>query len=280
MKGGKTTMDDHGFYALAQISPSPERLEFVNFGVLLFLPAQGVLLSRFSSDPRRMRAVFGSGARDTLELGAEGLKSRLGALVREGAGVPELEAFARNRANEIRLSSFLPVFLDDAEAVIDRLFAELVLPQAVRATRRPRMTQVLKSAFSDASVLSFLQVSPPTIVDPQTGLKIKASFGYQNGAFNLIDGMRVDAADPAETAAQAGGRAAEGRILRRLYEETGIARHLIVVGDFSESPNALYDDLAGSLERDDVTLRRLDQLEPLYDDIRLQARLHGEVGNA
>jgi hypothetical protein len=272
-------MDDHGFYALAQISSAPERLEFVNFGVLLFLPAQGRLISRFSSDPRRMRAVFGSGARDMLELGAEGLQSRLDALVRGGAGVSELEAFARNRANEIRLSSFLPVFLDDAEAVIDRLFAELVLPQAVRATRRPRMARILKEAFSGADVLGFLRYSPPPIVDPPTGIKIKASFGYQNGAYNLIDGLRVEA-DPAETAAQAGLRATEGRVLRRLYEETGTARHLIVVGDFSESSNALYDDLADSLDRDGVTLRRLDQLDPLYDDIRLQARLHGEVASS
>jgi Protein of unknown function (DUF3037) len=267
-------MDDHGFYALAQISPAPERLEFVNFGVLLFLPAQRVLLSRFSSDPRRMRAVFGSGARDMLEIGAEGLKSRLDALVHAGAGVSELEAFARNRVNEVRLSGFLPVSLDDAAAVVDRLFAELVLPQVARATRRPRMARVLKEAFSDAAVLDLLQSSPPLIVDPQTGLKIKASFGYQNGAYNLIEGLKVDQ-DPAETAAQAGLRATEGRVLRRLYEETGTARHLVVVGDFAESSSALYDDLADSLERDGVTLRRLDQLAPLYDDIRLQARVHG-----
>lgn len=272
-------MDDHGFYALAQISPAPERLEFVNFGVVLFLPAQGRLLTRFSSDPRRMRAVFGSGARDVLELGAEGLQSRLDALVRGGAGVSQLEVFARKRANEVRLSSFLPVFLDDVEAVVERLFAELVLPQVARTARRPRIASVLKEAFLDASVLDLLQSSPPHIHDPQTGLKIKASFGYQNGAFNLIEGLRVDE-DPAETAAQAGLRAIEGRVLRRLGEETGIARHLVVVGDFAESPSALYDDLAGSLERDGVTLRRLDQLDALYDDIRLQARFHGKGGSA
>lgn len=272
-------MDDHGFYALAQISPAPERFEFVNFGVLLFLPAQRMMLSRFSSDPRRMRAVFGSGARDVLELGAESLQSRLEALVYAGAGVSELEAFARNRVNEVRLSGFLPVFIDDAAAVVDRLFAELVLPHVARAARRPRMARVLKEAFSDAAVLDLLQSSPPIIHDPQTGLKIKASFGYQNGAFNLIEGLRVDE-DPAETAAQAGLRAIEGRVLRRLGEETGLARHLVVVGDFASGPSALYDDLADSLERDGVTLRRLDQLAPLYKDIRLQARLHGSGGTA
>lgn len=266
-------LDEYGYYALAQVSLVPERLEFVNFGVVLFLPRSRELLHRFSADPRRIKAHFGSGSKDLLELGIEGVKARLEILLKQDAGVDELNAFAAKRVNEFRLTQFQPVAVKDGILTVDALFSELVTIQRARSPRRPGMTRVLREVFVDAQVLGLLDKSPKAIWDPRTGLKIKASFGYQNGAFNLIDGLRVDE-DPAETAARAGQRAAEGRVLKRLESETGVARHLIVVGDFAESPLALFDDLSDSLSRDGVTLRRLDQLEPLIADIKEQARLH------
>jgi hypothetical protein len=111
---------------------------------------------------------------------------------------------------------------------------------------------------------------------PEYDLSLQVPFGYQNGCYNLIDGMRLPS-QTAEGLKEAGKRAIEGSLIWKHFEN-GPRKKLVVVGDFSQQSDGFYNAVKDQFAQAHVGLYRLDDMKPLYDDIQLQARLHGRHG--
>lgn len=261
-----------GSYALIQFSPVPERMEFLNVGVVLAVPDAGYIGVRFAKSHSRIDRFFKHPQSSFLQNAKEGLARRLSFEFGKSFEIGALESFAANRANELRISAFLPVAVAEPKIVLDRLFGELVGEDKIRH-RRPRMARVLKEAFVEARVFGFVEEKPEPFELPDLGISIKAPFGYQNGAYNLIDGMQFGP-DPSEALEKAGKRALEGALLWKQSKIHGPQKRLVVVGDFSDKPESFYDAVGEQLEKNEVRLYRLDNIAPLVEDITQNASLH------
>lgn len=263
---------DSGFYSLIQFSPLPERMEFLNVGVLLVVPELGFVKVRFLESHVRLDRFFRKPAGAFIDALKVGLPIRL-ELEFERHGIDGITSYASKRANDVRLTPLLPVAVAAPQETLDHLFDELV----GRHTAKPRRLRIrtrLRNAFQQARILELVDDKPHRIELPEAGIEISAPFGYQNGAFNLIDGMSLSG-DRKEATKEAGQRAFEGRALAKHYRGRLDQKRLVIVGDFLGQPTAFYDAVAEQLEESNVRLYRLDNLNPLVDDIKVNALRHG-----
>ena len=267
-----------GSYALIQFSPVPERMEFLNIGVLLIVPEMQFVSVRFAKAHPRIDRYFMHPQPAYLD----GLKASLAARVRSdfsrSVSIEALQHFADRRANEIQFSPFMPVAVIEPEATLNQLFEDLVGEKEV-VHRRPRMARRLKDAFVKAKIYGFLDERPEPVQIPEAGISVKAPFGYQNGAYNLIDGLQFGS-DRNEAMKEAGKRALEGELLWKHSNQTGEQKRLVVVADFGELPDRFYDAVGEQLEESHVRLYRWDEMGPLLEDIEQNARLHPESGRS
>jgi hypothetical protein len=247
-------------------------MEFLNVGVVLAVPEAEFIGVRFAESHGRIDRFFQHSQSSFLQHAKQGLARRLALEFSKGFQIEALESFAAKRANELRVSPFLPIAVDEPQIALDRLFYELVGEDKVH-NRRPRMARVLKEAFVKASIFGLVEEKPDPVELPELGISIKAPFGYQNGAYNLIDGMQFSA-DPGEALEKAGKRALEGALLWKQSQRDGPQKRLVVVGDFSGKPNSFYDAVGEQLEKSHVRLYRLDHIGPLVEDITQNASLH------
>jgi hypothetical protein len=262
-----------GKYALVQFCPVPERLEFLNIGLVLIVPELDFIGIRFARGHSRIDRVFGRQSKSYLDAIKHSFESRLRSeLMRSphGAGFDE---FVQKRANDIRVSRLLSVQISDVEADFDRLFDELV-GEEDRIVREPRVRLKLRDAFRRHKVEQFLD-SPEDVELPEYGLRVSVPYGYQNGCYNLIDGMRVPA-NVSDGLREAGKRSMEGGLIWRHFEQ-GHCKRLVVVGDFSQQPNAFYNAVKEQFDASNVRLHRLDDMRPLLNDILENAEEHGKV---
>ena len=261
-----------GAYALIQFSPVPERMEFLNLGVVLVVPDLQFLEVRFSVSHARMERYFRQINESYLKAAQEALRNRLKLDFEKQFSLSDLQDFAERRANELRVGSFLPVAVSDPAVSLDRLFDQLVGEDQPRV-RRPRMERVLRRAFIDHKVHSLLHEKPAPVDLPGLGI-LRVPFGYQNGAYHLIDGMQISH-DRNDAMKEAGKRALEGRALAKVRHPQGSQMRLSVIADFSAQPDAFYDAISEQFEDDQVRLYRLEDLKPLVDDIQHNAAMLG-----
>lgn len=260
-----------GKYALVQYCPVPERLEFLNIGLVLIIPELGHLDVRFSKGQSRIERIFGKQSKPYFE----GLKVAFGSRLVEqlkgrldGSGFNE---FIARRANGLRLSPLQPILVSDPIGDFSELFEKLVGDQdPVR--REPQIRKRLRKAFADHRVEGLLD-TPDDVELPEYGLKFSIPFGYQNGCYNLIDGMRLPA-QTGEGLREAGKRAMEGNLIWKHFEH-GERKRLVVVGDFAQQTDEFYKAVQDQFSAAHVRLYRLDDMRPLLDDIQSQAKLHG-----
>jgi hypothetical protein len=259
-----------GSYALLQYSPVPDRFEFLNIGVLLVVPGFDFFRVRMAKGQTRIDRLFEHPPRAHLQLLKAGFEKRLSLEYARDRSIVALEAFSSKRANELRLSPILPIAVSEPEETLNQLFDELVGDDEVRP-REPRMARKLREAFVAEKV--FVDESPPKVSIPEAGIHISAPFGYQNGAYNLIDGIRVTG-DQHQALQETGRRALEGGLLWKHFQNERDKKRLLVVGDFSKQPNEFYHAVGNLLEENHVRLYRLDQLGPLIEDIKVNMKLH------
>jgi hypothetical protein len=260
-----------GFYAIIQFSPTPERFEFLNVGALLVVPSRQYVGVRITSDFRRLDRLFGRQSRSYLTPALEGIKQRLGLELRGDLSREKLAEFGERRANRVRLSKLQSVLVDEPEEELDRLFG-LLVGEEPRPAKRQRVSTKLRNTFSKAGVIHFLD-EPDPVELPEFGITLGAQYGYQNGAYNLIDAMRLGP-NPSETLREAGKRAIEGQLLHQHSQSQGLAMRLVVVGDAQATEPALYKTVEEIMADHSVKLYRMDSLDPLFEDIRVNAALH------
>lgn len=265
-------MEKHrSYYALVQYSAHPERMEFVNVGVALFVPESGFVGVRFADGVGRVERLFGKQPKPYLDALKDGLERRLHAQFSRGVSASSFEDFAEKRANELRVSKPMPVSVDDPQRVLSELFKELVGEERPKA-REPRVAKRLHEAFEKAGVVHYLDPRPEVDL-PEYGVKVSVPFGYQNGCYNLVDAMRLPRSVQ-EGMREAGKRAMEGNLVWRHYANQASPKRLVVVGDFSHQTNEFFHAVSEQMDQAHVKLHRLDDLRPLLRDIEQNAKLH------
>lgn len=261
----------HGKYALVQYCPVPERLEFLNIGVALVVPSIQYIGIKFAKGHSRIEKVFGKQPKPYLDAVKEGFANRLRLELGRAHSEGSFSDFARKRANDVRLSPLMPVMVDDPEADLKRLFVELVGDDEP-SQREPRIRRKLREAFVQHRVEHYLDKAPEVEL-PEYGLKIHVPFGYQNGCYNLVDGMRLPSS-VSDGLREAGKRAMEGSLIWKHFAGRPDRKRLVVVGDFHEQSNAFYHAVEDQMAEANVKLYRMDDLRPLLHDIEENASLH------
>jgi pimeloyl-ACP methyl ester carboxylesterase len=118
-------------YAVLRVVPRIERDEFINVGVIVFCRTRRFLQARVTLDPRRI-AALAPGVE--LEAIAEHLDARVRVAAGEAdagpiAALPQSERFhwlVAPSSTVIQTSSVHSGLCDEPEAVLDRLFDQLV----------------------------------------------------------------------------------------------------------------------------------------------------------
>ncbi|MGY3034113.1 hypothetical protein ACVIIV_003283 [Bradyrhizobium sp. USDA 4354] len=262
-----------GYYALLQYSDAPERLEYINIGVALFVPSQKEVLVRFSSGLRRVERLFGRQPHGFFNLLKTDFVSRLSQF--KEANYERLAQFANSRVNKIRIAGINPILIErDPRIEIDELFNELVGDDEV-VTRRKKVTVELKEKLTRAGVDLFLE-KPEPIRLPQ-GVTVEVPYAYQNGVYNMIDPVRLNG-DGIDPLAQASERAVKGQWLWQFSRAGGHLRQLVVVGDFSSTDESFRGAVQEMMFEHHVKLYDLDKIDMLVEDIRKNAQIHGRDG--
>lgn len=261
-------MNEHqAFYSVIQYLPVPERFEFLNIGVVLFLPKHGGVDIKIDPDFRRIRKLFGEVDRHKIKWMSDSLASRLRSEFASGWREETLARFAAMRSGAIQMSPPLPILLrNDPKEVLERLFDELVGRSSVER-RSPRAATAFKRRLLSAGILDLVDQSPAPVELPE-GFTIKAPFAYQNGAYNLIDPIRLEGT-PEDALKNASSKAIEGRWL---WRHSAHSKRLVVVGDLSGQPAKFSTSLHEVMRENDVKFYDLDEVDPLLDDIRSHSR--------
>ncbi|WP_397581181.1 DUF3037 domain-containing protein [Sphingorhabdus sp.] len=261
-----------GRYALVQFCPVPERMEFLNIGVVLIVPQLNYVGIKIAQSNARIDRIFGHQPRPYIESLKSSFVSRLESELSGSFDEERIDAFSRKRANDIRVSPIMPIMVEDCEADLKKLFAELVGKDET-SRREPRIRRKLKEAFALYGVEHYLD-KPDEIALPEYGLKISAPYGYQNGCYNLVDGLRISE-NISDGLREVGKKAIEGNLLWKHFEGAGAnCKRLIIVGDFSQQSNEFYHAVQDQMHDANVKLHRLDDLQPLLKDINYNASLH------
>ncbi len=267
-------MEHHqGSYALVQFCPVPERLEFLNIGLALVVPSLNSIQVRFARGSSRIDRLFGKQSKAYLDAIKGSFEVRLRDELKRSIYESSFDKFVQRRANDIRVSRLLPIQIQDSAIDFNRLFDELVGDDDP-VMREPRMRRKLREAFVANKVEQFLD--RPSDVDlPEYGLKVSVPYGYQNGCYNLIDGMRIPS-NINDGLREAGKRSMEGGLIWKHFEK-GACKRLVVVGDFAQQANEFYQAVKEQFEGSKVRLHRLDDMRPLLNDILENAEEHGKI---
>ncbi|HWD70760.1 MAG TPA: DUF3037 domain-containing protein [Solirubrobacteraceae bacterium] len=122
-------------YAVLRVVPRVEREEFLNVGVIVFCRTRQYLAARIALDPRRIRAL-------APDIDLDAVREHLDARVRIAAGDADAGPIAALSQSErfhwlvapastiIQTSSVHSGLCDEPEAVLDRLFGQLVTVDA------------------------------------------------------------------------------------------------------------------------------------------------------
>jgi Protein of unknown function (DUF3037) len=261
-----------GLYCIVQYSPESERMEFVNIGVVVIVPELKLARSKFTNSSSRVKRLFGhsisqsyfksvtSAFSDRLNFEA---KSRL-------FSASSFESFSNARANEIRMSPMRSILVNDPEATLNDLFEQLVESSFEYSAPHEvsKSTLDLGAIFAQGNVTQFLDVPEP--VSLPHGVKISAKYAYQNGAYNLIEAIRVSA-KPHLAMREVGNKRYVGEWLDK-YSEGG--KRLVLVSDMSNLEPSLADDLNSGLKEAKIKSYDINNIEPLLEDIRENFAAH------
>ena len=237
-------------YSIVQFCPNPERFEALNVGVLILDDNTSQPMYRFLKDFSRLRKVFGGINKSFLNDGLEDFVQRVVTEYRGSKLFATFDQFAASRTNIFRLSPLQPILNDNLDEELDNLFSDLV-DGGVRKIKAERIKSRVNKSLAQLGLLQFLDRKPnPVKLDRYGGVTIKAEYGYQNGAYNLVDVARFD--DAENGLAEAGKRALEGNALAGTLD-----KRLSVIGDFGDLSENYYSAIKEDLLRANVKLYRL-----------------------
>lgn len=255
--------DSYVLYSIVQYSPRPERFEYLNVGVIVVDPQRHLAAKRFLIDVSRVRRFSNDPSPLFIRNALEDFSDRVTyEMSRRGADL-SAERFNSGRAGIFRITPLMPVAGADLGQIAEKLFGELV-SDAPHRRRAERVGTQLTKGLRRFGVLSLLQKNPAPVKIEKWGVDLRADYGYQNGAYNLIDSARFD--DPERGLAEAGKRILEGRALAETLEH-----RLIVVGEFGNQPETIVRGLKEEFADAGAKLYSMEEVDLLAEEIRLTA---------
>ncbi len=200
-----------GFISLVQYDPEFVRMERLNVGVILLLPGEGPRIRTGVSEARLRRA--GVAARE-IPYVRENVARFPRRFLRENPALDAPEALDRWGArlgNDILLTPARGILLEDADADLDRLYAERVETptEAAKAPRSHLGTRV-RSLFSRADLKAHIERDRAVRV-PEIRAAV-APYAYRNGVLNLVRPIALDD--------RAGETAGYWRMVQRLLKDS------------------------------------------------------------
>lgn len=253
-----------GYYATIQVCPDPSRLETVNVGALLFCPGRHFLKAEFAADFRRAKKLFGSLDESFLEMQKQALVDRLDQLDEFGT-IEDLQGFMDRRAGALRFSPMRPMQVTNPNAELPKLFERLVGRERPRRQSGSRAKTLFAKALQKEHLIDHVR-RPISVELPQIGKVLRASFGYRNGRYNVIDPVDFVREDGWFQSASA--RAIEGQALHRIVHSELGRMNLVVVGRFAGDAQKHSEAVKKILSDHNVVLYELDRIGPLLADIR------------
>ncbi len=254
-----------GAYAAIQFSPFPEKLEFVNVGAYLRVPEMSYADFRVNSSPARVEKLFGHVSKAHFKVAVEAFCDRLRSDPKLLYNEDAFERFSSLRANNIRFTKSQKVVVEGSPQLKLEELYETLVGTVIKPPRTPKIKSVLRERFLRAGVFDLLDKPAP--VELPQGVRIDAPFAFQNGAYNLIDPIRITS-NLNESLDNIGRRAIEGAWLHVHSRRSGRPTNLVVVGDFSASGEEFYKAVRNQLASNQVNLHRFDELNPLFEQIR------------
>lgn len=260
-------MSEQGYFSLIQYAEHPERIEFVNVGVVLFSEAAPRIMVKVSESPRRVERVFGVSPGSEFRVLMQSIRDRIYHDFHQHWDKQRLDRFIALRSGKLRLSPPKAVHVLNPQKLIDELFEKLVGEPMMRQ-RKEKISSKLRREFSTIGVMGLLE-KPEPIELPQ-GIIVKAPFAFQNGSYNLIKALSLRQS-PEQALEVAGKYAIEGRWL---FEETRCTRpsKLVIVGDAEGQKREFTEAVSKVMAEHDVLFHSMDNLLPLADEIRHAAK--------
>ena len=239
-------------YAAIQFSSAPESFEALNVGVVVFNGQTGEMRAKTTEDFSRLVRFFGAVNNSFIRGALDDFVGRLQSELRIG-GLRNLESHRISRANNIRLTKFMPVFSLDIETAQESLFSELVGRDKPKK-RSTRVGRRLKDGLTEMGILKHFDLNPETVTLPRFGVTLKPDLGIKKEKYTLIEAVRFD--DPENGFAAAGMHALAGRALTK----NNFNFQLVVVGDFGEQSEGFYNAVKEDLNLSNIPVFRLDSL--------------------
>lgn len=261
-----------GYYSLIQYCPDESRLEAINIGVVLFCPELKFLKARWSETSRaRVRKALGNQDWHFFENQKVAVNHRLS----DPEHFDDRESFARyaeTRANAIRLSTPRPLKTVAPEKTVNDLFNRLV-GESRQIQRAPRVARKLTQVLADQGILPLVKSNVEVSIT-KLGKTLKASYGYQNGRFNLVQPEQFGLSNDDQVFQKASRLAVEGKFIFDDGDPKLGESRLIVVGQFKSTQAEARKHVEEIFRKNDVGMYTFDHLDPLLADIRTNAEKH------
>lgn len=256
----------NGFYSVIQFSARPSSFEYVNAGVVIAVPDRRSIRISLSNNAQRVKRLFDFQNGHDFKNMAKAFASRIDHEFRIEPSLRHLDYFSQSRANLFRLTPFLPIVVYDIDEDVNRLYRE-IMGEEMPQKRQPSIKRKLELTFRNFDVERFLDIDPDPVVVPGLKQPVRADFGYQNGHYNLIDGVSfLRAGNEFDIFSKA---VMEAQLIKDFSDSK-----FIVVAEIPNSRDDLLFRLQDRLDRVGARVFKFDQLEPLVNDISAQARLH------
>ncbi|MDZ7602392.1 MAG: DUF3037 domain-containing protein [Hoeflea sp.] len=262
---------NQGYFAIVQYAEFPERSEFVNIGVVLFIDQAPYVLSKFGARVRRVQAAFNVHLGRHFVLQQESMKNRLTTEFGHGWRKEQIENFISLRSGKIRFSPLRSVLVDEPLIVIEQLFCDLVGDILHPRKRRQRASSRLAETFKFKGVDELLY--RPSPIELSGGVTISAQFAYQNGALNLIEAVSLSGA-PEKALNRVSPHLIEGKLLSETNALLEPKRLVVVADNTDEHDRQFMDMLERQMKSHDVRFFKMDEIDSLVQDIRFNYSKH------
>jgi hypothetical protein len=258
-----------GYYSLIQYCPDQSRLEAINLGIVVFCPELHVLKARWLTNARpRVRKMFVEQDWRFLDNQINALDSRL-SIEPTFAGRDEFVRFSETRANSLQLTAPRPVKVQEPIQVLDTLFNDLV-GEKIAKPRAAKVAGRLTRALKSNGLLSVVRPNVEVEI-PHLRRTLKASYGYQNGRYNLIQPEQFGLSDEEHVIEKASRVAVAGKFLYEGRDEKLGQLQLVVVGAFKANQQETRRVVGEIFSNNRVNLYTFEQLDPLLADIKANA---------
>jgi hypothetical protein len=185
------------------------------------------------------------------------------------AGRDEFVRFSLTRANSLQLSPPRSVKVQEPIHVVDTLFTDLI-GEKIAKPRAPRVAGRLTKALKSSGLLPVVRQNVEVQI-PRLGRTLKASYGYQNGRYNLIQPEQFGLSDEEHVIEKASRIAVAGKFIYEGADQKLGQLQLVVVGAFKPSQQETRRVVSEIFANNNVNLYTFEQLDPLLADIKANA---------